>query len=260
MYDATIKKMGEAASAKDALLKRSRTGYFVASLLAGAYVGMGIALIFSIAGPLAAAGSPLLKPVMGVSFGIALTLVVLAGAELFTGNNLIMTLGVLTRRVDGRALTGVWVWSWIGNLLGSMGLAALIWGSGALAGSGEFIAKVAGAKMGAPAIELVLRAVLCNWLVCLAIWMSMRTDNDAAKCIAIFWCLYAFIACGFEHSVANMTLLTLALFGPHGEAVTWMGFARNIYWVTLGNVIGGAVFVAVAYWATTLVAGGRKDV
>lgn len=260
MYDATITKIGESATAKVSLLERSRAAYVVAAMLAGAYVGLGIALIFTIGAPAAAAGSAYLKPLMGVSFGIALTLVILAGAELFTGNNLIMTLGVLTRRVRGRNLASVWAWSWVGNLLGSVGLAALIAGSGALAGASPFVASVAGAKMGAPALELVLRAVLCNWLVCLAVWMSMRTENDAAKCIAIFWCLYAFIACGFEHSVANMTLLALALFGPHGEAVTWLGFARNLGWVTLGNVIGGAVFVAGAYWATTLGRGGRGDV
>src|SRR5262252_3623143 len=78
----------------------------------------------------------------------------------------------------------------------------------ALAGKSPLIINVAAAKMNAPALELVARAMLCNWLVCLAIWTSARMTSDAAKCIAIFWCLYAFIASGFEHSVANMTLLS----------------------------------------------------
>ena len=93
--------------------------------------------------------------------------------------------------------------------------------------------------------------VLCNWLVCLALWMSARVDSDIAKCAVIFWCLLAFIASGFEHSVANMTLLGLALAGHHPETVSIAGFAWNLGWVTLGNVIGGALFVGGAYYVST---------
>jgi nitrite transporter NirC len=188
---------------------------------------------------------------MGASFGIALTLVVLAGAELFTGNNLIMTIGVLCRQASVQDLVRVWVWSWAGNLLGGVGLAALIVGAGVLAPAATLIDGTAAVKMNAPALQLFLRGALCNWLVCLAVWMSLRTEDDTAKCISIFWCLFAFIACGYEHSVANMTLLALAMFGPHGETVTWLGFWRNLGWVTAGNVVGGAGFVAAAYWATS---------
>jgi nitrite transporter NirC len=99
--------------------------------------------------------------------------------------------------------------------------------------------------------DLFARAVLCNWLVCLAIWMAARVDSDIAKCAVIFWCLLAFIACGFEHSVANMTLLGLALAGNHPEAVSIAGAAWNLAWVTLGNVVGGAVFVGGAYYVST---------
>src|SRR5207244_8136494 len=113
------------------------------------------------------------------------------------------------------------------------------------------VMKVAAAKMNGPAVALFARAILCNWLVCLAIWMSARVDSDSAKCIVIFWCLFAFIANGFEHSVANMTLLGLALAGNHPETVSVGGFAWNLLWVTLGNIVGGAVFVAGAYQVST---------
>src|SRR5437660_2383182 len=85
----------------------------------------------------------------------------------------------------------------------------------ALAGNSPLILNIAAAKMNAPALELLARAMLCNWLVCLAIWTSARMTNDAAKCIAIFWCVYAFVASGFEHSVANMALLSIALLAEH---------------------------------------------
>ena len=86
--------------------------------------------------------------------------------------------------------------------------------------------------MTAPATEVFVRAILCNWLVCLAIWGSARTDNDAAKCIIIFWCLFAFIAAGFEHSVANMTVFAVSLFSEHPEGVSVAGAAHNLIWAT----------------------------
>jgi nitrite transporter NirC len=109
--------------------------------------------------------------------------------------------------------------------------------------------------MNAPAVELLARGMLCNWLVCLALWMSGRTSNDAAKCIVIFWCLFAFIASGFEHSVANMTLFSIALLGEHPEAVSLSGMGYNLLWVTIGNLLAGSVFMAGGYW---LYSGGNK--
>jgi nitrite transporter NirC len=102
--------------------------------------------------------------------------------------------------------------------------------------------------MNAPAIELLARGMLCNWLVCLALWMSGRTQNDMAKAIVIFWCLFAFIASGFEHSVANMTLFSISMLGEHPETVSLSGVAYNLLWVTVGNIIGGSVFMALGYW------------
>ena len=101
--------------------------------------------------------------------------------------------------------------------------------------------------MNAPALELVARGALCNWLVCLAIWTAARMSGDAAKCIAIFWCLYAFIASGFEHSVANMTLLSIALLAPHPGTVSLAGLAWNLAWVTLGNLLSGAGVMGLGY-------------
>ena len=140
---------------------------------------------------------------------------------------------------------------WVGNLIGSLVLAGMIVGSGALSHAAEFIEKVSLAKMTYPGHELFLRAALCNWLVCLAMWMCARTKSDAAKCILIFWCLFAFISCGYEHSIANMTLLGMALIGPHEAALTWGGFFRNMFYVTAGNIVGGGLLVGAAYHIAT---------
>src|SRR5438067_9993994 len=201
---------------------------------------------------------PSIRPiVMGASFGIALTLVIFAGSDLFTGHTMFMTHGWLQGRVNLRELSKCWAGSWAGNLLGCTILAALFVAGGGgpallgLASKSPLIVNVAAAKMNAPAFELVARAILCNWLVCLAIWTSARMTNDTAKCIVIFWCLYAFIASGFEHSVANMTLLSIALLAPHPETVTVAGLGWNLFWVTIGNAIAGAGIMGLGYWAAS---------
>jgi nitrite transporter len=211
-------------------------------------------LIFAIGAPLQASGSAATKTVMGASFGVALTLVIFAGSELFTGNNLVMTVGALSRAVSGGALAKVWAASFAGNLLGSVLLALAVAGSGVLgkAPAKEFVLAAAASKMAAPALELFFRALLCNVLVCLAVWMAAKAKEEIAKLVLIFWCLFAFIGSGFEHSVANMTLLSVALFLPHDGAVSWLGFARNLSLVTAGNVVGGALFVALPYWYIAL--------
>jgi nitrite transporter NirC len=260
MEHETIAGMATTARAKDGLLRNSLGKYLVLSALAGAYVGLGIVLIFAIGAPLQAAGSGATRAVMGASFGVALTLVIFAGSELFTGNNLIMTVGTLSGTVTPGALARVWAASFAGNLLGALLLALATASSGVLSRtpSKEFVLAVVAAKMSAPAIELFFRGVLCNVLVCLAVWMGLRTKDETARLVLIFWCLFAFIGAGFEHSVANMTLLGIGLFLPHDPAlVSWAGFARNLGLVTAGNVLGGALLVGLPYW---YVAQGQRRV
>ena len=251
MYSDSVINMGEVAKKKYAFFEQSAIGYLIASILAGVYVGFGIVLIFAIGAPIAGAESYLLKLLMGVSFGIALTLVVFAGAELFTGNAMIMTFGILQKQVSISNLVKIWGWSWVGNLLGSMLLAYIVVLSGSINHAGAFIEKISAMKMNLPIVQMVFRGILCNWLVCLALWTASRTKSDAAKCILIFWCLFAFISSGYEHSIANMTLFSLSLFAPHSAAVSWTGFAANLFWVTIGNIIGGSLCVAFLYWVTT---------
>ena len=251
MYSETIEGFAKLADRKVAALRRSPGGFFVASMLAGAYVGLGIILIFTLGNQVP---PEVQKLVMGATFGIALTLVVIAGAELFTGHTMFMALRGYAGRGTLGDIAASWGMTWAGNLAGSLALVALFTaggGGGLLSSPDTLVMKIAAAKMNAPAVALIAKAILCNWLVCLAIWMSARVDSDTAKCIVIFWCLLAFIASGFEHSVANMTLLGLAMAGNHPETVSVGGFAWNLAWVTLGNAIGGAIFVAGAYHVST---------
>ncbi|MDO7905640.1 formate/nitrite transporter family protein [Paenibacillus sp. JX-17] len=251
MFTESVQGIIEAAVKKKEKMYESMVRYFASAMLAGAYVGIGIILIFSIGAPLAAAHSPLQQTLMGAAFGIALTLVIFAGSELFTGNNMFFTMSTLSKRTTAKDLSINWVLVFFGNLLGAVVLSLLVLGTGLFdkAGADHLIFKAAAAKMSMPVYMLFFRGILCNWLVCLAIWMSSRAKEDIAKLVLIWWCLFAFITSGYEHSVANMTLLTTALLLPgHPATVTMGGWLHNMIPVTLGNIVGGAVFVGMAYW------------
>ena len=249
MFNEELNKVSLAAKSKFQLLKENKIGYFISSMLAGIYVGLGIMLIFTIGGLLTSASSPATKIVMGLSFGVALSLVVFAGSELFTGNNFVMAVGSLNKFVTWGEAGKVWIVSFIGNLVGSILAATLFYMAGLATGPvGEFIAKTSEAKMSMPATELFFRGILCNMLVCLAVWCTFRCKEESSKLIMIFWCLFVFITAGFEHSVANMTLLTIGLFSPLGHAVSVSGYAYNILIVSLGNMVGGILFIAVPYF------------
>lgn len=247
MYTEEFMAVAQAAKSKIEFLKKNPAGYFVAALLAGAFVGFGILLIFTIGGMLG--NQTYTKIVMGLSFGIALSLVIMAGSELFTGTNFVMAAGALSNSVKWSDAAKIWIVSHIGNWIGSIILAVIFFAAGFASGDvGTFIAASAAKKMSVGFVPLLLRGVLCNILVCLAVWCSFRCKSDSGKLIMIFWCLFAFITCGFEHSVANMTLLTISLLAPFESAVSMSGYLYNILTVTLGNMIGGILFLSVPYF------------
>ena len=247
MYAKTIDYFAQYARQKADLWAVNKPGAFVAGMLAGLYIGLGMALIFAIGAPFYDDHNPALKLVMGASFGIALSLVIFAGSDLFTGNTMALPIGAIRKTVTWRQAFTVIGVSWLGNLAGSFLLALLVTGSGALAHVGPLFEKYAQVKMAAPIHELVLKGILCNTLVCLAVWTSARTDSDPAKLILIFWCLFGFIGTGYEHSVANMSLLAMILLSGHSAGIGWDGYAYNLFWVTLGNAIAGVGIMALPY-------------
>ncbi len=247
MFNDEFTAAANGAAGKLKLLNNNPLGYFMLSVLAGAYIGFGILLVFTLSGALD--GAPYTKLVMGCCFGVALSLVIIAGAELFTGNNLVMTAGVLRKTVTVGDAVKLWVVCWIGNLVGSALLAVIFSLTGLY--SNATLSAMTGAaagKMTAGFIPLLTRGMLCNTLVCIAVWCGFRAKSDAGKLIMVFWCLLAFFATGFEHSIANMTLLTLALINNGGnEAITMGGYWYNLVVVTLGNMLGAILFVALPY-------------
>jgi nitrite transporter len=250
MYTETVQALSDQAVVKLAEQKRSLVSHFVRSMLAGMYVGAAIVLIFTVGGLLSRAAPGTERIVMGVCFGGALTIVIFAGSELFTGSNLVLTLGVLTRRASPLDLASNWAWTWAGNLAGSALLAWMVVSSGVLDADPvkTFVVELTGKKMNIAPWPLFLRGVLANWFVCLGVWMAARIKSEPGRILMIWWCMFTFITCGYEHSVANMCGLLLGLLLPHGEAVSWGGYWYNLGLSSLGNVVGGALFVAGLYW------------
>lgn len=253
MYVETIQALSEQAALKLAEQRRSLFGHFIRSVLAGMYVGAAIALIFTVGGALAKEAPGLVRLSMGVCFGGALTIVVFAGSELFTGSNLVLTLGVLSRKASVSDLAGNWIWTWLGNLAGSMLLAVMFVRAGLLDVEAypqinAFVLKIVSTKMNLPPEQLFWRAVLANWLVCLGVWMAARIKSEPGRILMIWWCMFTFITSGYEHSIANMFGLCLGLLVPHGETITWGGYWYNLGLATLGNIVGGAFFVGGLYW------------
>lgn len=249
MFTDTINKSAVNAARIVKTSKESPLSFWIGSAMAGAYVGLGIILIFTLGNLLDPSVRPL---VMGATFGIALTLVIIAGSELFTGHTMFLTLGVKAGHITQGEMWSVLPQTWLGNLLGSVFVALLYYyGAGSLLNvDTSLLHSAALAKTTQPAMVLFFKGALCNWLVCLAIWMALRCEGSA-KFIAIWWCLLAFIASGYEHSVANMTVFALSWFGHHKEAFTLAGIGHNLLWVSLGNMLSGMVFMGLGYWYAT---------
>jgi nitrite transporter len=221
----------------------------VRTMLAGAFIGIGVLIMATAGGPLVVAGSPFAPLVQGLVFGVALTIVVVAGAELATSAMMILTQGVM-RGTVGAMRAGVTLLAvLVGNLLGSIVFATLVHLSGVLApgtAGGAVIAGMVEHKAAETNGQLVVRGILCNLLVCLAIWCAGRLRSEGARIAVVFACVMVFITSGFEHVVANMTTFSLGILGGlPGATVAELG--RNILAVGFGNLLGGAVLVGAAY-------------
>lgn len=237
---------------------RTPARFLVAGVLGGVYLGIGVVLMVSAAGPLVVAGDGLAKLVAGGVFGVALTLVVFAGADLATSAMMFLPQGVLMRTTGIGPATLTLVAVFAANLLGALAFGALILGSGLLrveSPGGAMVAAMLETKAAESPLELFIRDVLCTVLVCLAIWMGARVRSEVARIILIFAAITAFVTSSFEHVIANMALYSIGLaLGDPNASVSL--FAGNLLWVGLGNLIGGGLIVGAGYW----VLGGRPQV
>ncbi len=241
---------------------------FMLSVLAGAFIALGA--IFSTTVSAGAADLPygIGRLLAGLVFSLGLILVIVGGAELFTGNNLIV-MAWANRKVSTSLLIQNWIIVYLGNFVGSIATAILMYiagqytfGKGAV---GAAALATANAKTGLDFVQAVMLGIMCNALVCLAVWLTFSARTTTDRILAIVPPITAFVAAGFEHSIANMYFIPLGLFIKAGAPaafwtnigktaadyanLTWYGFfVNNLIPVTIGNIIGGAVMVGAVYW------------
>ncbi len=233
---------------------------FTLAVLAGGFIGLG-GLFSSVVTAGSELGAGPTRLLGGVCFSLGLILVVIAGAELFTGNNLMVMAWVSRRITLGRLLRNFGV-VYLGNFVGAAGLAFLVWRARVVDPSGSL--ELAAGKCDLTFQTALFRGVLCNMLVCLAVWIAMGAREVAGKVLAIVPPVAAFVAAGFEHCVANMYFIPLGMLQRefvvrprhHLDAGD---LAANLIPVTLGNLVGGALLVAAVYWTIYRRGGERRS-
>jgi formate transporter len=221
-------------------------------ILAGAFIGLG-SLFYVIVASDSSLGFAASRLLGGAAFSLGLFLVVVAGAELFTGNNL-LAMAWAHGCITTREVLHNWVVVCVANFIGAAGLAAIVLLSGHTdmnnGAIGRTYLQIAAAKSSLPFWTAFFRGVLCNVLVCMAVWMTLAGRSLVDKFVAILMPIAAFVAAGFEHSIANMYFLTLAIMlqAAAGDAVHISGLWRNLVPVLAGNILGGSVLVALVYY------------
>jgi formate/nitrite transporter len=226
-------------------------------VLAGVFIGLG-ALFFVLIKSDSTLGFAVSQVLGGLAFSLGLILVIVAGAELFTGNNL-LAMAWADGKISTLALLKNWSVVCCANFIGAAGLALLVFYSGHPEMNNGAIAdqylKIAAVKCSLPFWEAFFRGILCNILVCMAVWMAFAGRSVFDKAVAIIFPISAFVAAGFEHSIANMYFIPMGmLLKASGhivtniDAISWVGFLSNLIPVILGNLIGGSVFVGFVYY------------
>lgn len=232
--------------AKRNFLKNNPLGYFISTLVAGMFISFGSFLAFTLGSQLAQGNTAnWAKPAQSAAFAAALSLVVMAGAELFTGNNFVMASAAFRKKISWAETCKVWGVCWIGNLLGCiLSVVVFVAAKVPTGDTGAYFNKLGLAKVSIAPVPLLARAILCNILVCLAVWCGIKLKSESGKLIMIFWCIFVFMVCGFEHSIADMTTVGVAF---ANGAVGIGQYLYNIIVVTIGNMIGGIICVALPY-------------
>ncbi|MCL1941843.1 MAG: formate/nitrite transporter family protein [Synergistaceae bacterium] len=239
-------------AAQKAIFLRRRAQFIVYSMIAGAFCSIGMAFAYSVGASFYFTPSlrEFYKLGIGIAFSLSFTLIIFAGCELFTSNVFVMTTGILYRSVKIGEAVGVLTLCYISNLAGAAFMAWMFAMTGLLdGGTGELLVSSTAGKMEIPFTQALFRGIMCNILVCLGYWAMAKVKSEVAKLVIIIWVVAGFVTPGYEHSIANAGIFTMALSAPMSvPELIASRFLSNLIPVTLGNLAGGALFVAVPYW------------
>ena len=250
-----VERLGVAKAQTDTLT------IVVLAALAGAFISLG-ALFFLVVVTGSSLGLGVTRLLGGMSFSLGLVLVVVAGAELFTGNNL-LAMAWASGLIGTRQVLRNWLIVYLGNVIGCLGTVALVvWGNLGSLGNGavgEMMVQIARNKAALSLGEAFARGLLCNALVCLAVWLAMGGRSLADKVVAILLPITAFVTVGLEHSIANWFFLPFGLALDHQGVIPLAGVIRNLVVVSIGNIVGGTLLVAGVYWVAYLRSEGKRS-
>ncbi|WP_214772504.1 MULTISPECIES: formate/nitrite transporter family protein [unclassified Exiguobacterium] len=223
--------------------------YLVRAMLAGIFIGFAIIFTLKAINGLYMAESPVATLVGGLTFGVALVLIVYGGAELFTGNTMYFTTATMRGYTTKMDTMKVWLICLIGNGLGGLAFALLFSQTGIIQelGMNNWLFSVSETKIHHTTWEIFTRAIFCNWMVCLAIFIPKNMKNELAQIMMMMVLVAVFFASGFDHVIANMALFSIALVVPHPDTITFAGAMHNLLPALAGNIIGGAVFMGMIY-------------
>ncbi|WP_318503603.1 formate/nitrite transporter family protein [Bacillus sp. T3] len=234
---------------KQKIFRQSKIRFISRSMLASMFIGFGVIVAFKTGNFFYLEHSPLTYPLAAITFGAAIILISYGGGDLFTGNTFYFTYAALRKKIGWDEVVKIWVTSYFGNILGAALFAFAIYTTGLFndADVNGFLLSVVEKKMHAPTTQLFFRAILCNWLVCLAFFIPMALKGDGAKMFAMVLFVFCFFISGYEHSIANMCTFAIALVLNHPGTISMTGTIHNLILVTIGNLIGGGFFMGWMY-------------
>ncbi|MCM2677219.1 formate/nitrite transporter family protein [Alkalicoccobacillus plakortidis] len=248
MEHASLEKIEQLALKKEKTYQDNRMHYLVRSILATMFLGLGVIVAFRTGGFFYETGSSLAYIVAAITFGVGILLIKYGNADLFTGNTFYFPFAALRGKMSWTSVFKLLFMTYIGNFIGAVFFACFLWATGLFSDSSVngFLLNVASHKTETPISELFFRGILCNWLVCLAFFIPMSLKNEMAKIFIMMLLVFSFFVSGYEHSIANMCTFAIAfMLGSADMTVT--GIIHNLIPVTLGNFVGGAVFMGLFF-------------
>lgn len=249
MEDEPLKLVIQLALKKNKVYDNSKFRFLLRSMLASMFIGFGVIVAFKTGNYFYLVNSPFAYPMAAFTFGAAIILIAYGGGDLFTGNTFYFTYAALRKELLWNKVLRMWMLSYLGNILGACLFALLILGTGLYKDNNvnSFLLNVVSHKMHIPTAELFFRAILCNWLVCMAFFIPMALKGDGAKLFTMVLFVFCFFISGYEHSVANMCTFAIALVLDHPGTISMEGVIHNLVPVTAGNILGGTIMMGAFY-------------
>lgn len=250
MEVSTLAEVEKLALKKLKIYRQSQLRYILRSMLASMFIGFGVIVAFKTGNFFYLEHSPFTYPMAALTFGAAIILIAYGGGDLFTGNTFYFTYTALRKKIRWAEVFKLWTFSYTGNILGAVIFAFLILTTGLFNDSttSGFLLSVVEKKVHLPTMQLFFRAILCNWLVCLAFFIPMSLKGDGPKLFTMMLFVFCFFISGYEHSIANMCTFAIAIVIDHPGTISLGGIIHNLIPVTIGNLIGGGVFMGYMYY------------